>query len=495
MSAAGPPGGGQPPEPLGPYRPLEPFAEVPGGLACRAVDGRSGGEVVLKLVPRDRLRAEPDWQLALAEARQLTHLDGSGLQTVYEVHETDEAVMLALEPLGGESLRAYLRGGGAVDRARLADWGGQILTALAMAHSAEVLHRHLGEESIVLAPAGRVALGGFGLSRLGADPTAVEIPAAESGPFYTHRTDLYAVGRLLERLAAHVPGPGGGGLAPGDPLAAVLTRATAADPADRWADAADMEEALRAAAGVEPGTPSVGRPPAAAPEPATAAPEPRRGGAFGLLVALAAIAAGAALGWWLYQRPVTPDGRVLSVAETMGSIGAPPAAGSGDNAATAPAAPARPAAPPPPPALPPPELPHYLVRFDPGSAAVGHERLAGLASFLSELPAGARLLLIGRAAPTGDRPAEPEEAAEPGGAGETADGPETARRLAQRRVETLRAQLAAWDPSGERIEGLALGSGPPRLTGERAAAYGLDPELTDEQRNRSVLVVAYPPAG
>jgi hypothetical protein len=82
-----------------------------------------------------------------------------------------------------------------------------------------------------------------------------------------------------------------------------------------------------------------------------------------------------------------------------------------------------------------------------------------------------------------------------GGGGEAAGDPEAGRRLAQRRVEALSAQLAAWDPSGERIEGLALGIEPPRLTDELAAAYGLDPELTDEQRNRSVLVVAYPPEG
>jgi hypothetical protein len=149
------------------------------------------------------------------------------------------------------------------------------------------------------------------------------------------------------------------------------------------------------------------------------------------------------------------------------------------------------------PALPPPELPHYLVRFEPGSAEGGHERLAGLASFLAEQPAGGRLLRIGRASETGDRPAEPGSEGEPAseGGGEAAGDPEAGRRLAQRRVEALSAQLAAWDPSGERIEGLALGWGTPRLTGEQAAAYGLDPELTDEQRNRSVLVVAYPPEG
>jgi hypothetical protein len=55
--------------------------------------------------------------------------------------------------------------------------------------------------------------------------------------------DLYAVGALLRRLSRGGRGPR---LAPDDPLARLLARATAFDPAARFASAAQMAEELAA---------------------------------------------------------------------------------------------------------------------------------------------------------------------------------------------------------------------------------------------------------
>jgi serine/threonine protein kinase/outer membrane protein OmpA-like peptidoglycan-associated protein len=235
-------------ETIGSYRVVEVLGDVPGGEACRAEDQRTGSRVLLKAIRR-RGDGDPDLEAGIAEVRRLSRLDRPGIPPIYEVSETPEGLLIAFAPAPGETLSQFIAGGGRVDRDKLVDWLCQLLGLLAEVHSQDVLHRHLGPEAVSIGDGGLLSLSGFSLTQLAPDGSELVPPEVRGGGAWTPAGDLYALGALFERLAA--PAAVGGGarfpLDPGDPLLAVLARAAAPDPEDRFADAADFEAAIREA--------------------------------------------------------------------------------------------------------------------------------------------------------------------------------------------------------------------------------------------------------
>lgn len=347
------------------YRVVEELGEVPDGEACRAVDTRSDSPVLLKAIPREALEAEPRLREALAETRRLSRVDRPGIPALYEVSDLDGALLLAFAPTPGTSLLRFVAEGGRVGRARLVDWICQLLGLLAEAHSQEVLHRHLGPDAVVIGEDGSLSLTGFSLTQLAPDAPEFQPPETRGGEGWTAASDLYALGTLFQRLSA--PAALGGGaerpLDSGDPFLAVLARATAREPGERFTDAADMELAIRAAAEEAPAaaapvapapaapepevpfatqrlssdeiaaaealraaTAGAGTPPAgaAAPRPAPSqpvpsapppAPPPPRRSPLPWLAALAAVLLLAAGGWWAWQAGLLPPGKAPQAQE------------------------------------------------------------------------------------------------------------------------------------------------------------------------------------
>jgi eukaryotic-like serine/threonine-protein kinase len=154
---------------------------------------------------------------------------------------------VAFAPVEGATLKELLARGERPDRAQLIDWGCQLLAILAEAHAEGIVHRHVSEDQIVVAPEGHLVLTGFGLTQLFFEPLTPFPPEHLLSEPFTSQTDLYAVGLLLRRLAfaSGLKGVGGSGATGRDPLLKVLARATFPDPATRFQDAAEMAEALR----------------------------------------------------------------------------------------------------------------------------------------------------------------------------------------------------------------------------------------------------------
>jgi serine/threonine protein kinase len=149
-------------------------------------------------------------------------------------------------PSGGRRLRELLAQGERPNRATLVDWGGQLLEILAHAHARGVLHRHLTEDDVIITAEGRLILTGFGAPKSTFDPRVPPPPEQLAGRVYTARSDLFAAGSLLRRLA-FAGALRGGSIGRRDPLLKVLARATFKDPAGRFESAAEMAEALREA--------------------------------------------------------------------------------------------------------------------------------------------------------------------------------------------------------------------------------------------------------
>jgi serine/threonine protein kinase len=330
-------------EDIGPYQILEDLGPAPLGTLYLAVDTRSDRKAMLKVIPPSRpgaLQEATAWEILLAETRSLFRIYHRGIPTLFELADLEGSLLVAFAPVEGGTLRELLARGERPDRAQLIDWGCQLLAVLAEAHAEGIVHRHVSEDQIVVAPEGHLVLTGFGLTQLFFEPLTPFPPEHLLSEPFTPQTDLYAVGLLLRRLAfaSGLKGVGGSGAAGRDPLLKVLARATFPDPATRFQDAAEMAEALRQAG--RPGARSgISTPPAQhnpvhvvrGPVPAPVATLPARSQEhsededrrFALLLVAAALLlmlTVIATGWFLIGRSGVSSPRTPAAAGTSSSL-------------------------------------------------------------------------------------------------------------------------------------------------------------------------------
>jgi eukaryotic-like serine/threonine-protein kinase len=273
--------------------------------------------VALKLLlPEQRSAAEPRARL-LREALALSAARHPGVVAALDAGETEDGTpYLVLELLEGRSLEGILAVRRRIGAADVAWVGAAICEALAAAHRRGIIHRDIKPSNVFVArdEQGRevVKVFDFGVARVPSENNKLTQSGALLGtPEYMApeqllardvdgRTDLYAVGvTLYECLAGVVPFEGNFGevllkssTQPVPPLrqrvpevtaefAAVIERALAREPDQRFSDALALAQALRKAApsatpgsllGIKQGPPPMPVRPHA--QGAAAAPEP-----------------------------------------------------------------------------------------------------------------------------------------------------------------------------------------------------------------------------
>ncbi len=292
------------------------------------------------------------------EARAIAVMKGPGVVEVYDYGEIDDGdaaiAYLIMEFVDGRPLSRLLGLWGRLGSADTLRVIGGVAEALQVAHTAGIVHRDIKPGNILVRDDGSVVLVDFGIARAGHNLTLTTTgvvlgtvtymsPEQAAGENLTFASDLYSLGVVAHQclagsppfkadtplgvLSAHLrndPPP----LPPEVPreVDAIVARALAKEPSDRWSDAAAFARACHkvrvmiTAAGQDTATPQVEArgqtPPNAptihtgphtganpAPEPASAAasaPEgesrPRRGRLWATLAGtLAVLAAGAAI--------------------------------------------------------------------------------------------------------------------------------------------------------------------------------------------------------
>ncbi|TYB38572.1 serine/threonine protein kinase [Micromonospora sp. AP08] len=232
-----------------------------------ALDGRVAIKVLAENWSHD-LRVRERF---LDEARLLRRLDHDRLVRVHAVGELPDGRPYAvLAWADGGSLRDRLARGPLPAAAAVALLD-EIAAGVAVLHRHGVVHRDLTPGNILFrsGPGGeRVLVADLGLAKALAAASGLTARAGTPGymapeqddPFAVvdTRADVFGLGRLGLRLLGEAPAPNGrrtgrqqprlrAGVPPG--VAAVLGRATAVRPADRYPDAEAFRAALRAAAG------------------------------------------------------------------------------------------------------------------------------------------------------------------------------------------------------------------------------------------------------
>lgn len=207
------------------------------------------------------------------EARTAMRLRHPAIVHVLEAGQTGGRAFMAMALVEGESLADRLARAGSLDETTATDIAWQIADALDYAHRQGVVHRDIKPSNILLAADGRALLTDFGvalalddlaLTRTGhtVGTPAYMAPEQANGQVVDGRADLYSLGVVLYQmitgrtpfrgntpqvLHAHVydlpPSPSTlARVSPG--LEAIILRALAKDPAQRFLSGAAMAQAL-----------------------------------------------------------------------------------------------------------------------------------------------------------------------------------------------------------------------------------------------------------
>lgn len=282
------------------------------GVVYLARDIRLDRLVALKLLGTD-LGSDEDYRARFRrESRTAASIDHPNVVAVYEAREHEGELYLVMQYVPGHDLRTEIRRRGRLPAELAAKVVGQAADGLDEVHAAGLVHRDVKPANILLHSPDeqvRALITDFGISRSqnATTMTATGLfvgtldyvaPEQLQGQDVDARSDVYALGcALYEAISGEVPYPAEDGPSKmfahvhGDPptvaaglgpaakrLEAVIARAMAKNPQDRFPSAGDMGRAAIEA--------SAGRPPPnvaerivgvgdAAPVEARAAPPPR----------------------------------------------------------------------------------------------------------------------------------------------------------------------------------------------------------------------------
>jgi len=249
------------------------------GVVYRAFDRELQEPVAIKTLRPEALAggsaALERFKQEIRLARRIAHRN---VVRTYDLGEQNGMYYLTMEYVEGTSLKQLITARGKLPVAVTLTVGKQLCRALEVAHAEGVIHRDIKPQNIVVEPSGFLKVMDFGIARLANPPKGKGLteagtsigtpdymsPEQLSGAELDPRSDLYAAGVVLfECLTGRVPFEAETTWAlvakhleeePPDPrtlnadvpaeLAAVILKAMAKSPADRFATAAEMHDAL-----------------------------------------------------------------------------------------------------------------------------------------------------------------------------------------------------------------------------------------------------------
>ncbi len=251
------------------------------GVVYRAFDTLIERDVAIKILPAELAADEATRNRFLAEAKAAGRLANPHVVALHEVGRQDQTDYIVMELMDGGNLAQILQRSGGFSPAEATRILADASRGLAAAHAAGMIHRDIKPSNLLLNSEGTVKLADFGLAKrsLATGQNLTLTGQVVGTPYYMSpeqcqsktldaRTDIYSLGATyyslltgftpyheiestVQVMFAHVHGE------PLDPrkinpaipeiCSAIVSRATAKSPDDRYQTARDMHAAVVAA--------------------------------------------------------------------------------------------------------------------------------------------------------------------------------------------------------------------------------------------------------
>jgi serine/threonine protein kinase len=279
--------------------------------------------VALKLLSAPAAGSEGFRERFLRESELAATIDHPNVLPVYDAGETDGVLWIAMRYVDGIDLAALLEREGPLEPGEALGIGGQVAGALDAAHARGLVHRDVKPANVLVGPGGRAKVTDFGIAKAAAalplTRTGMVLgsanyvaPEQAQGGDVGPAADQYSLGCVLfEAVCGRTPYTGANPVAIATqhvsspvpdpsrhrpdlpaPAAALIRRALAKHPADRFPSTKALATALATATRDLPAAPEPHPPAAGAPEregrPATVdvpgavhSPRSRRNGSRG----------------------------------------------------------------------------------------------------------------------------------------------------------------------------------------------------------------------
>jgi predicted ATPase/serine/threonine protein kinase len=160
------------------YRVIEKLGGGGMGVVYKAQDTDLGRFVALKFLPDDIAHDSQAVTRFQREARAASALNHPNIVTIYELGHLNGTHYIAMEMIGGVTVRGLLSSGPLPFRKAIVI-ATQIADALARAHETGLVHRDLKPENVMVAHDGTAKILDFGLAKLREEPPGLEGPTLE----------------------------------------------------------------------------------------------------------------------------------------------------------------------------------------------------------------------------------------------------------------------------------------------------------------------------
>ncbi|MEZ3486107.1 MAG: Stk1 family PASTA domain-containing Ser/Thr kinase [Lachnospiraceae bacterium] len=171
--------------------------------------------VAIKVLKREYKEDENFVRKFRSEAQAAAGLMHPNIVNVYDVGEDRGLYYMVMELVEGITLKEYIEKKGRLSHKEVISIAIQMCTGIGIAHNAEIIHRDIKPQNIIISKEGKVKVTDFGIAKATTSNTVSSnamgsvhytSPEQARGGFSDQRSDIYSIGiTLFEMVTGQVP--------------------------------------------------------------------------------------------------------------------------------------------------------------------------------------------------------------------------------------------------------------------------------------------------